>query len=490
MIKFSENDPPPQQDEKAEEEKHEEKIDMKHESDEKGNASDTENEAEEKKGVMNIIPAVFDPETSWLCCTTYKDRSRFKSILQYLDLDPLKKEIIKTRYLDILQNLQKRCRNHGIIFFVGHFIITVGSLFVPALLSIQNSDKEYTLVNASFNVQIYWATFIISLLVTIWNGILTLFQIDKKYYFLNTILECLRSEGWQYMSLTGRYSGGLVRGKKPTHDNQFIHFTHYIEKIKMKQIEEEYYRTDDKTQAPNSATQRPNRSVNPTNGPTNPTGYPTGMADGYPQSLDKPLSVVGQQSMPDSVRNVYESLAQSQQPPYYGAATSMPFSVLSSGSGYYEPSFRNSSVASKPTIVEKPIWNVVEKVVQVEKPVYIEKIVEKPVYVEVPVVIPPEPSPPPPPPPPKPATSPPSASPSPLARSMTSTFFSHEPVSTSTAVSDLNPASGLPVNSSTAPPKGVKDTLHPSYRDIKNKLKPVPPHDRETSAVKPSQINL
>ena len=40
------------------------------------------------------------------------------------------------------------------------------------------------------------------------NGDL-LVKIDKKYYFLNTTLERLRSEGWQYFSLTGRYSGHL-----------------------------------------------------------------------------------------------------------------------------------------------------------------------------------------------------------------------------------------------------------------------------------------
>jgi hypothetical protein len=97
------------------------------------------------------------------------------------------------------------------------------------------------------------------LLVTIFNGVLTLFKVDKKYYFLNTTMERLRSEGWQYFSLTGRYDGRLLKNTTPNHQNQFIHFTHYVEKIKMKQVEEEYYKADEKIgQVPkNSNAQEP-----------------------------------------------------------------------------------------------------------------------------------------------------------------------------------------------------------------------------------------
>jgi hypothetical protein len=178
-------------------------------------------------------PKIYKPRRSWLCCTKYKDRSNFRNILMELRLTRVQKEIIETRYLSILENFQRRSRNYSYIFFSGHFIVTVGSLFVPALLSIQNSDKSYTFTSVNFPVQVYWTTFVISLLVTIFNGILTLFKVDKKYYFLNTTLERLRSEGWQYFSLTGRYDGRLVKNDAPNHANQFVHFTHYIEKIKI-----------------------------------------------------------------------------------------------------------------------------------------------------------------------------------------------------------------------------------------------------------------
>lgn len=208
---------------------------------------------------------VYEPSYSWICCTNYKDRSKFQNLLENIQLSPVQKKIITSRYLNILENFQKRARNYAIIFYIGHMVITVGSLFVPALLSIQNSDKSYVYQNNNFTINVYWATFILSLLVTIFNGILTLFKIDKKYYFLNTTLERLRTEGWQYFSLTGRYSGQLLKKRNPpihpSHRNQFIYFTHYIEKIKMKQVEEEYFKTDEHAAQTPSKTQQLTQAV-------------------------------------------------------------------------------------------------------------------------------------------------------------------------------------------------------------------------------------
>jgi hypothetical protein len=244
------------------------------------------------------IPTVYKPHRTILCCTKYKDKSNFQNILQHLDLSDIQKQIIQVRYLNILENFQRRSRNYSYIFFSGHFIITVGSLFVPALLSIQNSDKNYTFSGINFTVQIYWATFVISLLVTIFNGVLTLFKVDKKYYFLNTTLERLRSEGWQYFSLTGRYDGRLLKNETPNHLNQFVHFTHYVEKIKMKQVEEEYYKADEKIgQAPTTQNGQNNQNM---------SGQEL-----FPPSLDQPINSM-KGAEPKEVREAVSSIIKSQ----------------------------------------------------------------------------------------------------------------------------------------------------------------------------------
>lgn len=179
----------------------------------------------------------------------------FKVALEELDtLTTLQKRVIQERYIPLLNDYQKRAYRFAVIFHTCRMIITVGSLIVPALLSIQ-----YTGSNPGspedFSFRIYWTTWFLSLFVTTSNGILTLFKIDKKYFLHHTTLEQLRSEGWQYLALTGKYSGFRTPTEHPTHQNQFLYFCHAVEKIKMKQVEEEYFRINDTQQPTPTAVQ-------------------------------------------------------------------------------------------------------------------------------------------------------------------------------------------------------------------------------------------
>ena len=164
------------------------------------------------------------------------------AIQELATLDEFNKLLLRRRFLRLHQEFERRCFYISILFHISRLIITVGSLIVPALLSIQytgGSSKDTTM-------EIYWTAWTLSLLVTTSNGILTLFKIDKKYYSLHTSMEQLRSEGWQFLELSGRYSGFYTPNEKPTHQNQFLYFCHVIEKIKMSQVELEYYRLMEK----------------------------------------------------------------------------------------------------------------------------------------------------------------------------------------------------------------------------------------------------
>jgi len=175
-----------------------------------------------------------------------RDYSRFESAILSFELKPHQYLILTARYLPLLRHLHYRANRIATFFHTSRTIITVGSLLVPALLSIQNTEG----ISVSTAREIYWATWIISLLVTMCNGLITLFKMDKRYYFLYTTLEQMVSEGWQFLELTGKYSGFYTPGQAATHENQFVYFCATIEKIRMKQVEEEYFKLTEKEQAP------------------------------------------------------------------------------------------------------------------------------------------------------------------------------------------------------------------------------------------------
>lgn len=232
------------------------------------------------------------------CLKNNEDYERFDKILTKINLNEANKEIIRQRYLTIMKNLKKRTSKYSQMYIVGHTIITVGSLFVPALLSIQYADTGSSKDNISmFQIKIFWSTWIISLLVTIFNGILILFRVDKKYFFLNTIVERIRSEGWQYIGLTGRYSGQYTTETTPTHENQFKLFCYHIEKLKIKQVAEEFFKTDEKSAH--------NPSYNNTS-ETNKNNY----SITHLPSISSPINS-NNDNIPSPVREAVKSLIQS-----------------------------------------------------------------------------------------------------------------------------------------------------------------------------------
>jgi len=186
-------------------------------------------------------PETFLPSTAIQvrkgCCRP-SDAERFDTVLSSLTIHETRKNSVRQRYLELLRTFENRTCRYTFMFYLGHLIITVGSLIVPGLLTVQYTENSQS--------NIYWITWAVSLLVTTFNAIMIMFKVDKKYYSLHTTLERLRSEGWQYLELTGRYSGVLTHHVvPPTHDNQYRFFCHYVEKIKLKQIEDEYYKYDD-----------------------------------------------------------------------------------------------------------------------------------------------------------------------------------------------------------------------------------------------------
>ena len=167
-----------------------------------------------------------------------------KEAFDVIQLDDNQKRIITNRFTSLIAEYADRCRKYSISFHTLRLTITIGSLIVPAILSMELTGSRAD----------HWVVWLLSLLVTISNALLNLLKVDKKYYTLNTVFHHIICEGWLYVELSGKYSGFKTPGEIPTHENQFVYFCHSLEKIRMKQVEEEYLQLTEITNADSNST--------------------------------------------------------------------------------------------------------------------------------------------------------------------------------------------------------------------------------------------
>jgi len=110
-----------------------------------------------------------------------------KEAFDVIGIDDNQKLIIKHRFTSLLEEYGDRSWKYAISFHTLRITITIGSLIVPAILSVQ-------FTGAQTSESIYWIVWFLSLLVTISNALLTLLKVDKKYYTLNTVFHHIVSE--------------------------------------------------------------------------------------------------------------------------------------------------------------------------------------------------------------------------------------------------------------------------------------------------------
>jgi len=142
------------------------------------------------------------------------------------------KNILKSRFLGEVLRYEDR-RNHTKKYYnVFRFLVTSGSILLPAILSMGQMDPAKLPKN--FENISYWASWTISLLVTGCNGFLQLFSLDKNYFEFAITTEQLKTEGWQYFQLSGKYE------EYEDHKEAYKPFCKSIENIKRKQVEKEF----------------------------------------------------------------------------------------------------------------------------------------------------------------------------------------------------------------------------------------------------------
>ena len=161
----------------------------------------------------------------------YKDQ--VLEIIETLELESeTDKSILKSRFLGEVLNYEKRKDHTKKYYNIFRFIVTTGSILLPAVLSMGQMDPAKLPKN--FDNISYWASWTISLMVTASNGFLQLFSLDKNYFEYAITTEQLKTEGWQFFQLSGKYEDC------ESHKEAYKPFSKSVENIKRKQVEKEF----------------------------------------------------------------------------------------------------------------------------------------------------------------------------------------------------------------------------------------------------------
>ena len=106
---------------------------------------------------------------------------RVNKIIDSLKLKetPTDNDIIKNRFLyEVIQYENKRDNTRK--YYNGlRFVMTIGSILLPAILSIGQMDPAK--LPRNFESITYWTSWSLSLTITACNGFLQLFSLDKKF---------------------------------------------------------------------------------------------------------------------------------------------------------------------------------------------------------------------------------------------------------------------------------------------------------------------
>ena len=159
--------------------------------------------------------------------------NQVNEIINTLELDSeTDRSILKSRFLSEVVKYEARKLHTKKYYDRFRFIVTVGSIILPAILSLGQMDP--TKLPPNFDQIVYWSSWTISLMVTASNGFLQLFSLDKNYFEYSLTTEQLKTEGWQYFQLSGKYEDD------ESHQAAYKDFSKSIENIKRKQVEKEF----------------------------------------------------------------------------------------------------------------------------------------------------------------------------------------------------------------------------------------------------------
>lgn len=146
----------------------------------------------------------------------------FLRCLCYLDLNESDKVFVSLRYVRMVEDIETRQKKTLRSYNTHRLIILFSGIMVPVLITIKD--------NIPNPATVFWLTLLVSVSGSISNAWMEYFNVVKMHFTYIATLSALKREGWNFITLSGRYL------KYRRHYQCVARFSNSIEKIQMKGI--------------------------------------------------------------------------------------------------------------------------------------------------------------------------------------------------------------------------------------------------------------
>jgi Protein of unknown function (DUF4231) len=145
-------------------------------------------------------------------------RSDLEALVESLQLGPEQDHFLRSRWLENVMWMEAAAQRTRTRYYALRLTTVVGAVIVPALVSINAVGGTETAIT--------WLTFSFSLVVAVSAAIDGFFRFGDRWRHYRSMVEELKSEGWDFYELSGRY-----RTDGASHASAFPKFVDRVSRV-------------------------------------------------------------------------------------------------------------------------------------------------------------------------------------------------------------------------------------------------------------------
>ena len=149
-------------------------------------------------------------------------RAEMDKLIASLDLPELNKEFMRARWLELIIWMDGKAQESVWWYRRLRLATIIGGVIVPALVSLNIGSDMQGLIQT--------LTFIVSLVVALSAAVEEFFRYGERWRHYRRMTESLKSEGWQFLQLSGGYAN-------QTHIQAYPLFAARVEELSREEVE-------------------------------------------------------------------------------------------------------------------------------------------------------------------------------------------------------------------------------------------------------------